>query len=158
MARKGLPIAALKTKADDFIRAGSLTKNQAEVMVKNIEAERGKQRIINDSADGEADADDRGRLSEQLTRAEMQKELDDRVEKMRAGAAGDGVTDQYRVARDTDRLCSWRGRHGIMDTALDGLHVRARASQVFEYIIGELEANRYLRLMVQASVRALAVF
>ena len=119
MARKGLPIAALKTKADDFIRAESLTRDQAEVMVKNIEAERGKQRIINDPADGEADAaDDRGRLSEQLTRAEMQKELDDRVEKMRAGAAGDGVTDQYRVARDTDRLCSrrgppWHHGHGI---------------------------------------------
>ncbi len=127
--------------------------------MKNIEAERGKQRIINDPADGEADAaDDRGRLSEQLTRAEMQKELDDRVEKMRAGAAGDGVTDQYRVARDTDRLRSRRGRHGIMDAAWGGLHVRALVPQVFEYIIGELEANRYLRLMVQASVRALAVF
>ncbi len=44
-----------------------------------------------------------------------------------------------------------------MDTALDGLLARARAPQVYEYIIGELEANRYLRLMVQASVRALAV-
>jgi len=122
LARKGLPIAALKTKADDFILAGSLTKNQAEVMVRNIEAERGKQRIINDPADGEADADDRGRLSEQLTRAEMQKELDDRVEKMRAGAAGGGITDQYRVARGTDRLCSRRAAmaswtlHGVACT------------------------------------------
>ena len=98
MSRKGLPIAALKTKADEFILAGLLTLGEADTMVKNIEAERGKQRMMNDPVDGDPDAaDGRDQLSEKLTRDQMQAELDDRIEKMRAGAAGDGVTDQFRV-------------------------------------------------------------
>ena len=49
---------------------------------------------------GEGDPDETGgrdKISEKLTRDEMQAELDDRIEKMRAGAAGDGVPDQIRV-------------------------------------------------------------
>ena len=119
--RKGLPIDALKTKADEYILAGLLTVGDAENMVKNIEAERGKERLLNDPADGEdADAaDDRGKISEKLTREEMEKELHERVEKMRAGAAGDGVPDQYRVAREF-----W-DRHPPTDTGRPARHQSA---------------------------------
>ena len=94
--------------------------------VKVIEGERGKERLINEP--GEAGADDptdgRGKISERLTREEMQEELDKRVEMMRTGNGGDGVTDQYRE---------------------------------YQFIIGELEkGNKFVRLMVQASVRALS--
>ena len=96
--RKGLPIPALETKADEYVAAGHLTRDDAGKMVETLRGERGKQSLINDAQDGDADpADGRGKISRKLTREEMQAELDERVEKMRAGAAGEGVADQYRV-------------------------------------------------------------
>ena len=97
---------------------------KANVMVKTIEGERGRERLSNEPGSGEAasSTDARGRISERLTAEEMEAELEKRVEMKRAGAAGNGVTDQHRV---------------------------------YEYIIGELEKGEVLRLMVQASVRAL---
>ena len=71
----------------------------AEMSVKTIEGERGKERLINDPKDADADApaDGRGKISERLTCEEMQAELDKRVEMMRVGDGGDGVPDQHRV-------------------------------------------------------------
>jgi hypothetical protein len=87
-------------------------------MVLVIEGERGKERLSNDAGGTDESTDARGRISERMTPAEMEAELDKRVEMMREGGGGDGVTDQFRV---------------------------------YEYIIQELEAERWLRLMVQAS-------
>ena len=99
LARKGLPTEALKTKADDFVTAGLLSLEEAGMSVKVIEGERGKERLINEPGEAGADAstDDRGKISERLTREEMQAELDKRVEMMRVGDGGDGVPDQHRV-------------------------------------------------------------
>ena len=66
----------LMKKADDFITSGDLSEDMAKAIVKRIEQERGKQRLVN-KADGEAADDDRGRVFEQLTLADMQKELSD---------------------------------------------------------------------------------
>ena len=79
--------------------AGLLSLEEAEMSVKVIEGERGKETLINEpgEAGAEAPTDGRGKISERLTREEMQEELDKRVEMMRTGNGGDGVPDQYRV-------------------------------------------------------------
>ena len=42
--RKGLPIHIIQTKCDEFIASGDLKLGDADLIVKTIEAERGKQR------------------------------------------------------------------------------------------------------------------
>ena len=42
--RKGLRIEAIQRKCDEFISSGDLKVGEAELIVKTIEAERGKQR------------------------------------------------------------------------------------------------------------------
>ena len=81
-----------------------LTHDEAGLSVKTIEGERGKERLMNDAdPDAAADAagDGRTKISDRLSRAEMEAELEKRIEMMRAGGGGDGVTDQFRVFEET---------------------------------------------------------
>ncbi len=68
-----------------------------EAIIKTIEQERGKQRIVNQSGADGADGDAANCVSDQLGLADLQKELDKRVDMMRSGATENGVTDQARV-------------------------------------------------------------
>ena len=94
--RRGIPTEALKTKADLFVANGDLPSKMAEDIILTIEAERGKQNILNAGTDDAAEGG-RAHLSGRLTLTEMTQELEKRIEMMRSGAAGDGVTDQARV-------------------------------------------------------------
>ena len=101
---KGLPTQAIKKKADDFIAESMLTHEEARLSVETIENERGKERLMNDAdPDAAADApgDGRTKISDRLSRAEMEAELEKRIEMMRAGGGGDGVPDQIRVFEET---------------------------------------------------------
>ncbi len=116
--RKGISSTALKLKADEFVDAGLLPLEKAKQTVLVIEGERGKERLSNDAGGTDDSTDAHGRISERMTPAEMEAELEKRVEMMREGGGGDGITDQFRT---------------------------------YQFIIQELEAGRWLRLMVQAS-------
>ena len=91
-----MPTERLKEKADEYVLNGDLSLDMGKAIMATIESERGKQRLVNAAAGAEDDADN-GRISDKLTLADMQAELDKRVELMRAGVAGDGITDQARV-------------------------------------------------------------
>ena len=97
--RRGIPTRALIQKADDFVGNGDLTVDAARITVRTIEGERGAQRMANEAGGDAGDAaQGRGRVSERLTLADMQAELDKRVDMMRSGAANlGGITDQARV-------------------------------------------------------------
>ena len=95
---------------------GDLPFGMAEAIVKCIEDERGKQRLVNQ---GGAEEAEEGRLSDTMNQEELKAELDRRIALMRAGGPEGTETDQIRV---------------------------------FEFIIGELQSSRYLRLMIQGSV------
>ena len=71
--RRGVPMPALKKKADEFIASGDLSVGMAETIIKTIEAERGKQRLVNQTG-GEATDGDRAGVSDQLNLADMQKD------------------------------------------------------------------------------------
>ena len=126
--RRRLSLPLLKDKADLCVAAG-MSSHEARQTIGVIEAERGREVVINDGAvEDDPDADPsapRTKISGRLTQEELQDELKKRVDMIRKGDGGDGVTDQIRV---------------------------------YEYIIQELskDGDNYLRLMVQASVRRLA--
>ena len=75
--RKGIPTTALKTKADEFVANGDMSVTLAETIVRVIEDERGKRRLANEAAGGEAAGDGgRGRVSDRLTLDDIKTELD----------------------------------------------------------------------------------
>ena len=92
--RRGVPLVAIKNKADKFVEERALSLEMGLAIVQTIEAERGTRNLTN-IAGGEGE--DASRISGQLSAEDMQAELDKRVEMMRAGAAGDGASDQARV-------------------------------------------------------------
>ena len=89
-----MPIHALKEKTDQFIAAGDLSFAMGEAIIKTIEDERGKQRLVN-QADG--NEEEQGRLSNSLNDDELQAELDKRIAMMRSGGPDGEQTDQSRV-------------------------------------------------------------
>ena len=95
--RRGVPTEKLKEKCDEFVLAGDLSLDMGRAIITTIENERGKQRLVNGVAVADDPDADNGRISERLTLADMQAELDKRVGMMRAGAAASTVTDQARV-------------------------------------------------------------
>ena len=96
--RRGVPTTALQEKAEQFVANGDLTTQMAHQIIRTIEGERGKEKLINEAGEEVDDPDDGGgRLTQRLSLAEMQAELDKRIAMMRAGAAGTGLTDQARV-------------------------------------------------------------
>lgn len=99
--RKGVPVPALRQKANEFIAAELITEVHADHILQTIEQIRGAMRIVNDGA-GADGADECGsgaadRSGVKLSREQLLNELADREEKMKSGAEADGVTDQFRV-------------------------------------------------------------
>ena len=88
--RRGVPTERLKEKADEYVLNGDLSLDLGKAIMATIESERGKQRLVNAAAGAGEDDADNGRISDKLTLADMQAELDKRVELMRAGAADSG--------------------------------------------------------------------
>ncbi len=97
--RKLLPTDVLQNKAREYVAEGRITEAEAEQIMRAIEGERNSNRLTNDAAVDEpaAATSSSTTTSRRLTRAELEALLDDRQEKMRAGRAGDGITDQFRV-------------------------------------------------------------
>ena len=96
--RKGVPTAALLTKAEEFVANQDMTVPMAKTIIRTIEDERGKQRLVNESASSEAAEDEgRGRVSDRLTLDDVKAELEKRVEMMRSGVAEGCTSDQVRV-------------------------------------------------------------
>ena len=97
--KKGVPLPALRSKAEEFIAARLITNEHSDHLLQTIEQFRGATRIVNDGYVAAADADGGDgapdRSGVRLTREQLLKELADREEKLQAG--GDGVTDQWRV-------------------------------------------------------------
>ena len=119
MHRKGLPTHALRAKADEYVDAGHIDSGGAELIVRTIEGERGKERMANEGVSDHVEpGDGKQRISDRLSYTEMKAELEKREGMMQEGPVGEGVPDQWRV---------------------------------YQYLTGEIEAGRFLRLMVQAS-------
>jgi hypothetical protein len=96
--RKGVPIEALKLKADEYVAADLLTIDMARHVCKAIEDERGHTTIVNEQADASAEnGTEGGSVSSRLSAAALKKELEVREKNMQAGAEDGGLTDQWRV-------------------------------------------------------------
>ena len=93
--RKMLPQHALEEKAEEYVKAGFIDHRTARRVLKCIEMERGTDAYLNDGpGDGAEGADGaNGKLGPEALEALLKT----RVEMMKAGAGGSGVTDQYRV-------------------------------------------------------------
>ena len=93
--RKMLPKLALEEKAEEYVKAGFIDQRTAHRVLKCIEMERGTTTHLNDGpgdgAEGTVEAN--GKLGPEALEALLKS----RVEMMKAGAGGSGVTDQYRV-------------------------------------------------------------
>ena len=96
--RKGVPMEALKLKADEYVAAGLLTLDMARHVCKAIEDERGHTTVVNEQAEASAEnGTEGGSVSSRLSAAALKKELEVREKNMQAGAEDGGVTDQWRV-------------------------------------------------------------
>ena len=92
--RKGLPIATLRDKADEYVAAGFLTVEKAQQLIRVLEAERSVLTMANEDAEDTPPNDPT--LSFKMTPDQMAAELTDRESKMQSGAAAGGATDQWR--------------------------------------------------------------
>ena len=144
----------LRQKAEEFIEARLITDTLADQIIQTIEQMRGASRLINEVGDGDAGAQEpsdgaaQDRAGVRLSRDQLFKELADREEKLQSSSE-DGVTDQYLSLRNEApflelAVCARRG----FGQAFYFQRLRYR---VYQYIIGELQSGRPLRLMVQAS-------
>ena len=93
--RKMLPKQALEEKADEYVKAGFIDRHTANRVLKCIEMERGTTTHLNDGAGNEAQ--DAADINAKLDTKGLEALLEKRVEMMKAGAGGTGVTDQFRV-------------------------------------------------------------
>ena len=93
--RKGLPIATLRDKADEYVAAGLLTVEKAQQLIRVLEAERSVLTMANEDAEDTPPNDPT--LSFKMTPEQLAAELADRESKMQSGATAGGVTDQWRV-------------------------------------------------------------
>ena len=121
VTRKGVPVPVLRQKANEFIAANLITEVHADQILQTIEQIRGAMRIVNDGAG--ADGADEG-----------------------GSGAGRGAVKLSReqllneLADREEKMKSGAEADGVTDQF-----------RVYEHIIGELQWNRPLRLMVQAS-------
>ncbi len=119
--RRQLPEHVLEDKIKLYLGEGLLDEGQAEEMLKNILAERGKTPIENFMGEGGEEEAGAGAVPSgprKLTMAQMEALLAKRIELMQAGGKDCKDSDQYRV---------------------------------FKFIIEVLQSGKKLRLMVQAS-------
>ncbi len=149
--RKGVPTAALKTKADEFIANDDMTVPMAEAIVRTIEDERGKRRLANEAAGGEASASGaRGRISDRLTLDDIKAELDDNLASP-AWLACVGLAARTR----TCALCKDKRVEMMRSGVAEGC--TSDQARVYEFIVNKLESGEFLRLMAQASAGTGAV-
>ena len=94
--QKGVPTPILKQKADDYVAKNYLKLEEADSLLQIIEKERGRGEgmFVNDGIGDPAGA---GGSTGQLSAAEMQEKLDERVAMMRDGGKPDQIMDQARV-------------------------------------------------------------
>ena len=93
--RKGLPIATLREKADEYVAAGLLTVEKAQQLIRVLEAERSVFTMANEDAEDTPPPEPT--LSFKMTPEQLAAELTDRESKMQSGVTAGGVTDQWRV-------------------------------------------------------------
>ena len=106
--RRGIPMQTLTDKADEYVAAGLLKPDHAQVMVRAIEEERGVHRMSNEIGEvGDPEAA-RGRSSVRLSPEEMKALLAEREANLQT-CDFEGVTDQWRVySTIIDALASGR--------------------------------------------------
>ena len=97
--RRGLPTAKLHQKADDYIEAGLLRDDDAAVMIRAIEQERGEDRIFNEVGGADDAAVPGGRNSSRLSSQDLLTLLAEREAKLQTSDF-DAVTDQWRVYQE----------------------------------------------------------
>ena len=95
--RKMLPDHALEAKAKQYVDENLIDKETAERALKCIRLERGTTSFLNDGVDQTEDGTQAASTTTKLNPEELRKLLHKRVEMMKAGKGGDGITDQYRV-------------------------------------------------------------
>ena len=92
-----LPDHALEAKAKQYVDENLIDKETAERALKCIRLERGTTSFLNDGVDQTEDGTQAASTTTKLNPEELRKLLHKRVEMMKAGKGGDGITDQYRV-------------------------------------------------------------
>jgi len=96
--RKIVPTQKIKDKAQEFVSEGLITMVEAERIIAVISAERHLDRVAN--AEAEEATSEVSSLTHKLNQAQLVELLRKREANMRAGGAGGGVPDQYRVYQD----------------------------------------------------------
>ena len=104
--RRQFPIDVIRSKAQEYIDAGLVSEQCAQLMVRTIEAERGGESVVNEhrfglDADGVGgavgeDEDDRP-MSAKLNARQLGELLEKREQQMRTGGPDGAMTDQRRV-------------------------------------------------------------
>ena len=122
--RKGVPVVVLRQKAEEFIAAGLITNELSDQVLMTIEQIRGATRIVNDAYGGIADdvAADGGENAPERSGGRLSREQ------------------LQKELADREEKLQAGGEDGMTDQY-----------RVYQHIIQELESNRPLRLMVQAS-------
>ena len=93
--RKMLPKQALEERASEYVNAGLIDQRTANRVLKCNELERGTETHLNDG--GGDEVVDAAEANAKLGPQALEALLKSRVEMMKAGAGGSGVTDQFRV-------------------------------------------------------------
>ncbi len=93
-----MPTQKIKDKAQEFVSEGLIPMLEAERIIAVISAERHLERVAN--AEAEEAASEVSSLTHKLNQAQLVELLRKREANMRAGGAGGGVPDQYRVYCD----------------------------------------------------------
>lgn len=121
--RKGVPTPVLRQKAEEFIAAGLITQELSDQVLQTIEELRGATRIANVAYDGGGEDD---------------------------GGGGNSTPDRSGVKLTIEQLRKELANREekLQAGGEDGVTDQYR---VYTHIIQELESNRPLRLMVQAS-------
>lgn len=99
---RGLPTEVLRAKVNEYHASGQLSEDAAKLIMTTIEQERGVVRLVNNEPDdgspGDGDGAPRAAGEGAKTRADLERELALREERLRTGASSDNVeTDQWRV-------------------------------------------------------------
>ena len=90
-----MPTQKIAEKALEFVQEGLIKEDEAERIMAVINAERPPEKVAN--ADAEEAATDVSSLTRKLNNVQLEELLRKREANMRAGGAGGGVPDQYRV-------------------------------------------------------------
>ena len=95
--RKGVPLPALREKAEEYQKLNHITEEQAHKIIRFLEAQKSVDRMLNDTGSPDDGDTTVPGLTHRLSPEQMRAELADREAKMQAGTQADGVSDQWRV-------------------------------------------------------------